>query len=71
MAYTKVIIAGELIEVEYDFTKGEEPNYPHYPGSPDKVEILQLTLGDVNIWNLIDPAHIEEIENDIIEQEKN
>ena len=66
---TEVEVAGETLEVEYEFTRGEEQEYD-YPGSPDRVEIQHLTLCGVNIWNLIDPLYIDEIENDIINQHK-
>jgi len=66
---TEVEVAGITLDIEYEFTKGDDREND-YPGSPDKVEIHDLTLNGVNVWDLIDPLHIERIEEDIIHQHR-
>tara|TARA_R100001086_G_scaffold194204_1_gene111157 strand:+ start:74 stop:337 length:264 start_codon:yes stop_codon:yes gene_type:complete len=68
---TDIEVEGILLEVEYDYTAGEDavPYYPDgsgYPGSPARVDIYKVTAGgDDDIIPLLSDYVLEDIENQI------
>jgi hypothetical protein len=55
------------MEVAYEFYKGEEQTFA-YPGSPDEVEIESVEVGGYDIYNLLSPDQLHDIEYIILEK---
>lgn len=55
------------MEVVYEFYKGE-PQTWDYPGSPDEVELESVEVGGFDIYNLLSPDQMHDIENIILEK---
>ena len=55
------------MEVAYEFYKGEEQTYA-YPGSPDEVEIESVEVGGYDIYNLLSPDQLHDLEYIILEK---
>ena len=67
---TDLEIDGVYLEIEYDYTRGEDavPYYPDgsgYPGSPARVDIFRVLAGGVEITPIISDYVYDDIENQI------
>ena len=63
----KINYCGILMEVEYEFYKGEKQTWD-YAGSPDEVEIESVEVGGYDIYNLLSPDQLHDLENIILEK---
>lgn len=54
------------MEVAYEFYKGEPATWD-YPGSSDEVVIESVEVNNVDIFNLLSPDQLYDLENIIIE----
>jgi len=57
------------MEVDYEFYKGESPTWD-YPGSPDEVFLESVEVGGYDIYNLLSPDQLHDIENIILDKKE-
>ena len=63
----KIEYNGVLMEVNYEFYKGEEQTWD-YAGSADDVEIESIEVGGVDIYDLLGLQTLHDIEHIILDK---
>lgn len=64
MATTTINLRGVDFTVDYEYYKGEQRTFD-YPGTPPEVDIQNIYLNDIEIYDFLDDNVIDEITDKI------
>lgn len=67
-----LVMYNVLLEIEYDYTKGEPEVYNYgdgsgYPGSPAKVDIYTVSVNGADITDIISDSVLEEVREKLLD----